>query len=169
VSDLHDVDALLYAELRRIARSLRGTPDQQQRTSIVHEAWLRLAGSETLRVTERGHLLALAARAMRHLLVDRARQTQAQKRGGGWQRVALEGVGEAPRVVDVLALDQALTALRAADPRAGDLAELRLVAGASLPEAAALLSIGLRTAERDWRAARAFLVVALDLDNTPSE
>lgn len=171
------IEDQLYAELRRIAGSLRSRfggdggvlgvlsgSGSTQRTSLVHEAWLRLAGSDSLRLHGREHLLAVSARVMRFLLVEQARRAHTLKRGEGWQQVALDGIGDAPRFVDILSLDQALQQLQAADERAGQLAELRLIAGASLPEAAQALEIGLRTAERDWRAARAFLVVALELD-----
>lgn len=159
---LGDIEARLYAELRRIAGAVRGG-GATQRTSLVHEAWLRLADSPSVRVQDRDHLLALAARAMRHLLVDRARRASALKRGDGWERVELDGVGHTPHVVDVLVLDQALARLEASDERAARLAELRLIAGMGLPEAASVLGVSLRTAERDWRAARAFLVAVLEL------
>jgi RNA polymerase sigma factor (TIGR02999 family) len=162
---LGDIEGQLYAELRRIAGAIGGrAPDASQRTSLVHEAWLRLAASDAVVVQDRQHLLALSARAMRHLLVERARRAATLKRGDGWEQVALDGIGETPHLVDILVLDQALEQLHDADPRAARLAELRLIAGMPLPEAAAAMEISLRTAERDWRAARAFLVVALELD-----
>lgn len=167
---LGDIEAQLYVELRRIAGRVRGgAPSTSARTSLIHEAWLRLARAEHLEVNDTQHLLALSARAMRHVVVERARRARTLKRGDGWERVSLEGMGESPQFVDVLTLDQALQQLHDADPRAAQLAELRLIAGVALPDAAEALGIGLRTAERDWRAARAFLVVALELDQPAAD
>lgn len=150
----------IYDELRSVAGHLRrrhGAGDSVRATSLVHEAWLRLAGS-TPDLQSPQHLAALAARVMRNVLVDRARAATADKRGGGWDHVALSDVpGESDDVVDIVALDAALTELAAFDARGAEIVQLRFFGGLSPEEVADVLGISRRTAERDWRAARAWL------------
>ena len=152
--------AQVYDELRSVAGHLRrrhGAGDSVRATSLVHEAWLRLARSEA-EVASPQHFAALAARVMRNVLVDRARQANTDKRGAGWVHVALADVPDAQEeVVDILALDAALDALASFDPRGAEIVQLRFFGGLGPDEIADVLAISRRTAERDWRVARAWL------------
>jgi RNA polymerase sigma factor (TIGR02999 family) len=163
---------LVYDELRKLAaqKLAQEQPGQTlQATALVHEAYLRLIGSDPGRSwANRGHFFAAAAEAMRRILVDRARARKRLKRGGDArrQRLDLEGlVHDDALPDDLIDLDEALTRLSAVDPRGAELVKLRLFAGLSLDEAAAVLGIVRRTAERDWAFARAWLFRQL----TPSE
>lgn len=134
-----------------------------QPTALVHEVYLRLARHDMSAVNDREHFLALAATAMRQILIDETRRRKAAKRGDDWVRVTLEGVC-APReggIVDMLVLDDLLTRLAALDPRHARVVELRVFAGMTVAEVARVLSISLSTAEKDWRKARAWLRVEL--------
>ena len=154
----------VYDELKRAARSqLRRSRNGFQTTALVHEAYLKLAGGAQLTATDRNHLLALSARAMRQVLVDDARARQADKRGGGQEALTL---GAAPgnseqAVVEVLALDELLQSLHKADERAAQIVELRYFGGYSETEIAQMLGISDRTLRRDWRKARAFLLAEM--------
>jgi RNA polymerase sigma factor (TIGR02999 family) len=135
-----------------------------QPTALVHEAYVRLVGGdEARRWAGRGHFLAAAAEAMRRILVEAARRKGSLKRGGGRARAELRdddlAAGEAPD--EVLAVDEALAGLAAADPQAAELVKLRYFAGLSVPEAAEALGLTTRTAERLWTYARAWLRRAL--------
>lgn len=159
---------LLYAELRRQARrALRreGEGHTLQPTALVHEAWLRLDGQHDARWESRTQFLAVAAQAMRRVLVDHARARHALKRGAGGARVTLgdaDRAAEAPDAVDVLALDEALARLAEFDPRKARLVELRYFAGLSIPEAAAALGVSQATVGREWAVARMWLRRELD-------
>lgn len=150
-----------YVELREIAgRLLRGHNGAPVRaTSILHEAYCKLAGAEALDETSRTHFFALAARAMRQALVDGFRTERAAKRGGGWRRVpltdavALTSGGE----VDAGALIVALDALAAHDPRAARVVELKFFAELSGREIAQLLGVSRSTVAEDWSHACAWL------------
>lgn len=152
----------VYEEMRRLAQRAL---DQEygaksvQATELVHEAYLKLAGSEGLSFESRAHLLATVARAIRRLLVDRARARQADKRGGRLERVVLDDVIDAistdnPNLLD---LDMALSELESVDSRQAKLVELRYFGGMTLAQAAEALDISLRTAAGDWAFARAWL------------
>lgn len=152
---------LLYEELRALASSFfharrSGT---LQPTALVHEAWIRLAGPDGPPVRDREHLMALAARSMRQVLVDHARARRRQKRDGGLERVTIAGpIGsDGLDAVDLLALDEALERLAALDPSKAKLVELRFFAGLSGEEAAVLLDVSPSTVDREWRFARAWL------------
>jgi RNA polymerase sigma factor (TIGR02999 family) len=152
----------VYEALRRLsARYLRrlGRPDTLQTTALVHEAFLKLAKRPTRTWRDHDHFAAVAARAMRQILVDHARKAQALKRGARTRRVTLpvELVPEKGRAIDLLELDDALDRLRRLDEGLVSLVELRLFAGLRLPAAARILGISKRTAERDWALARAWL------------
>jgi RNA polymerase sigma factor (TIGR02999 family) len=153
----------VYDELRRLAarKLAREKPGQTlDATALVHEAYLRLAGSEDAgRWHSRGHFLAAAAEAMRRILVDRARARRSQKRGGGRGRQEVdEAALAAPEVSDdLLVLDEALDRLATADPQAAQLVKLRYFAGLTLPDAAQVLGISPRSADRLWAYARAWL------------
>src|SRR5262245_27229641 len=153
---------LVYAELRRMARrELRRQSAGQtlEATALVHEAYLRLVGQSAVRWQNRAHFFGVAAKAMRHILVDHARTRQAAKRGGGAQRVTLEAAGHAvERPVDVVALNDALLALAAIDQRKSDVVELKYFGGLTVREIGEVLRVSEETVARDWRLARAWLV-----------
>jgi RNA polymerase sigma factor (TIGR02999 family) len=166
-----DVMPLVYDELRALASACfrRERADHTlQPTALVHEAWLRLIGGQEMHFDSRRHFYGLAAKAMRNILVNHARDRQRQKRGGGWDRIALDAADDTPAVtgasrdVDVLAIDEALTLLASMDERKARLVELRFFAGLSLEDAATVLDISRSVASDDWRLARAWLAVQLE-------
>ena len=154
---------LVYDELRKLAaqKLTAESPGQTlQATALVHEAYLRLVDQDQApHWNSRGHFFAAAAEAMRRLLVDRARHKRSHKAGGGRARQDLDALEIAlPEIPeDLLALDEALNKLAASDKKAADLVHLRFFAGLPLPEAARLLGISPRTADRLWAYARAWL------------
>ncbi len=149
---------LVYDELRRLAlRMHRERNVSVHATSVVHETFLKLDASEAVAWRSRGHFLAIAAKAMRHILADRARRRHAGKRGAGWQQVTLDGVHGEADVADLRVLAEALDQLAALDARGAEVAEMRLLAGMTIAEIAAVTDSSERTVERDWRAARAWL------------
>jgi RNA polymerase sigma factor (TIGR02999 family) len=154
--------ALVYDELRRLAASaLRyERPDHTlQPTALVHEAYLRLADDTTGRWESRSHFLAVAARAMRRILVDHARRHNAAKRGSGAALVAFDDLEHAAPAgtVDLVALDIALARLAALDARQARIVELRFFGGLSVEETAEVIGASARTVKRDWQFARAWL------------
>jgi RNA polymerase sigma factor (TIGR02999 family) len=157
----------VYRELRRLAADMlareRGGQTLQA-TALVHEAYLRLVGSESSPPwSGRGHFFAAAAEAMRRILLDNARRKQRLKHGGGAQRVDLDSqcVVSEESAVDVLALDAALDKLAALDPAKAEVVKLRFFAGLTMPEVAAAQGISLATAERHWSFARSWLYAEL--------
>jgi RNA polymerase sigma factor (TIGR02999 family) len=153
---------LVYPELRRIAgRYLRHErPDHTLRpTGLVHEAYVRLFGSEQASWQNRAHFFAAVAREMRHLLVDYARARNAKKRAGENVRISLSDVEatENPRDEDLVALDEALSRLEAIDRRVSRVVELRFFTGLNERETAEALDISLSTLKRDWTFAKAWL------------
>ena len=153
---------LVYEEMRQIAHHhmRRQRPDHTlQTTALVNEAYLRLVDAQRVQWQNRVHFFALAAQAMRHILVDLARARGNQKRGGGATRVALEEalIISAERGADVLALDDALQALAKLNARQSQIVELRYFGGLSEEETAAVLQLSPRTVRRDWSLARAWL------------
>jgi RNA polymerase sigma factor (TIGR02999 family) len=160
--------ALVYQELRRIARSQRraaGSPVTLDTTALVHEVYLKLHAVPAATSVDRAHLLSLAARAMRQILVDHARGRSRIKRGGAYTITGLrDELGAAADMVDLVVLDQALTRLAEFDPRAGQLVEWRVFGGLDIAEIARMNGLTERTVFRDWRRARAFLVQQLGLD-----
>ncbi len=152
----------IYQELRKLAnakmRRERGSHTLQA-TALVHEAYLRLADQPESIWKDRPRILALAAHAMRHILVDHARARAAGKRGAGAMQVTLdEGLAATGGTdVDVLAVDQALTRLAEFDPRQARILELHFFAGMTFDEIAAELGMSARTIKRDWTMARAWL------------
>jgi RNA polymerase sigma-70 factor (ECF subfamily) len=158
---------LVYDELRLLAaaRMTRERADHTlQPTALVHEAWLRLVNCGQPQWKDRRHFFRAAAAVMRHVLVDRARQRQRQKRGGGCQAVPLgpEFIAFEERAHDLLALDEALSKLERIAPRQTDLIELRFFAGLTMQQAAETLGISPRTAYTEWRLARAWLLHELE-------
>jgi RNA polymerase sigma factor (TIGR02999 family) len=164
--------ALVYDGLRRIAhRELRGERPGHTlaTTALVHEAYLRLVDEARVSWRDRAHFYALACRAMRHILVDYARQRNAQKRQGRRHEVPLEEALDmaADRSEDLVALDEALEKLAARDARLGQVVECRFFGGLSSAETAEVMGTSLRTVERDWGRARTYLYQALRADPSP--
>lgn len=155
----------VYASLKALAHQVRRgrAGDTLGTTALVHEAFLKLAGRNPAIWKDEAHFFAVAARAMRQILVDAARRELAQKRGGGGPVVSYDDALHSPpvRAEDVMALDSALEDLATFDPRRAQVVEHRVFAGLSTPETARLLGISTATVERDWRAARAWLAVEL--------
>jgi len=157
-----DLLPLVYEELRKLAahKMANEAPGQTlQPTALVHEAWLRLVGTENPQFESRGHFFAAAAEAMRRILIDRARQKLSLKRGAGAARVNLEDLEVASAADDdtLLAVDEALTKLAGEDPDSAEFIKLRFFAGMTNDEAAQALGIPERTARRHWSFARAWL------------
>jgi RNA polymerase sigma factor (TIGR02999 family) len=155
---------VIYGELRRMARRYLGKERKNhtlQPTALVHEAWMKLQNDRDAEWQGRTHGLALAAQAMRRLLVDHGRHQKRDKRGGGLRHVTLDdllkGATEAVPVEDLLTLEAALTRLEAVDERAAQVVVLRFFSGMSSPEVAEHLGVSLRTVESDWTHARAWL------------
>jgi RNA polymerase sigma factor (TIGR02999 family) len=159
-----DLLPLVYDELRKLAaaRMAAEAPGNTlQPTALVHEAYLRLIAPAKGQVAfdSRGHFFAAAAEAMRRILVDAARRKQREKHGGDRMRIDLDVAAPAAPDLrhDLVALDAALTKLAVEDPQAARLVELRHFAGLSIAEAAQILDISPRTADRVWAFARAWL------------
>jgi len=159
----------LYGELRVMAhrQAVRGqSGDTLRTTALVHEAYLRLVDGKQLAINDRGHFLALAARVMRNVLVDKARERGRDKRGGDLRRVELDddlAVGE-PAASDVLAVDAALERLAQLDSRQAEVAHMRVFGGMTVEEVAQVLAVSTPTIKRDWRKARIFLMHELRLE-----
>ena len=152
--------SLIEAELHRIAaRHMRGERKDHtlQTTALVNEAYLRLVGSESGEWKDRNHFLAVASRVMRQILIDYARSHSAVKRGG--QKVELDtaDIPLGPIQPQILDVDRALGELATIAPRQAQLVEMRFFGGLSLEEAAAVLNMAPRTADKDWALARAWL------------
>lgn len=163
--------ALAYDELKRLAhRARRGGPVAEtiDTTALVHEVFLKIRVRDEARDEDPAYLRALAARAMRQILVDRARRRLADKRGQGMQHVTLGGVDAASDAMplDLVAVDSALSELERLDVRLARLVEMHVFGGMSMPEVASVLAVTERTAFRDWRKARAFLIGHLGADGT---
>lgn len=150
----------VYDDLRlRAARLMQGPGAHTlQPTAVVNEAWLRLSSGMS-DLESRRHFLAVAARAMRSVLVDHARSKNAQKRGGGASRLELDATVEVfeQRSGDLVELDDALAQLESMDPQLAKLVELRFFGGRTIAETAEVLSISTATVERHWRTARSWL------------
>jgi RNA polymerase sigma factor (TIGR02999 family) len=153
---------LVYDELRRLAarKMSHEQPGQTlQATALVHEAYIRLVGSDDRDWSGRTHFFAAAAEAMRRILIENARRKQRLKHGGPRQRVDLEDASiiiEGPSE-DIVALDEALTKLALEDPVKADLVKLRYFAGLTIEQAAKMLNISRATADRYWSYSRAWL------------
>lgn len=161
-----EIAALLpsvYQELRRIATaSMARLPagTTLQPTALVHEAWLRLGGSGNASWQSRAHFLAAAAEAMRHILIDRARQRSSLRHGGGQQRVDVEHIDIPVDTEDderLLAINAAIDKLTVEHPKIAELVKLRCFVGLEVSEAARALNIPRATAYRRWEFARTWL------------
>lgn len=156
---------LVYEELRKLAAArLAHEPEGQtlQPTALVHEAWLKLAGSQQ-QWNSRGHFFGAAAEAMRRILIDRARKRNRERHGAGLERVNLDSVDLAVGTDDetLLRLDEALERFASEAPDKAALVKLRYFAGLTLADAAAAQGISLATAKRHWAYARAWLLCEL--------
>jgi RNA polymerase sigma-70 factor, ECF subfamily len=152
---------LVYSELHRLAQAYmrRERPDHTlQATALIHEAYLRLVGEE-IDWKDRGHFIGLAAHVMRRVLVDYARQHNAERRAGGLQRVGMDdNFAISPeRLDEVLFLDTALGRLKEKSPRQAQVVELRYFGGLSVEQIAGMLGVAPRSVKRDWSLARMFL------------
>jgi RNA polymerase sigma factor (TIGR02999 family) len=159
---LESLIPLVYDELRRLARArLRREPRGHilQTTALVHEAYLRLVDINRTNVRDRSHLLAMAGRLMRRILVDHARRRTARKRGGRLTMVGLDelSIPNAESGIDVLALDEALNDLTRLDARLCRVVELKYFSGLTIDETAETLQVSSATVERDWTIAKAWL------------
>lgn len=162
MADRPEISASIYRELRKVAAArLQSERDNHtlQPTALVHEAYMRLAEQPDSIWKDRGRILGLAAHAMRHILVDHARARATEKRGAGAVQVSLdEGIlSSRDSLIDVLAIDEALTQLEAFDPRQAKVLELHFFAGLAFEEIAQELRVSARTILRDWEMARAWL------------
>jgi RNA polymerase sigma factor (TIGR02999 family) len=156
---------VIYGELRRVAGRYLSRERRNhtlQPTALVHEAWLKLQNERRVQVQGRTHGLALAAQAMRRLLVDHGRHQKREKRGGGASPMPLDDLllaaatGAVP-IEDLLTLEAALTRLEAEDGRAAQVVALRFFSGMSTAEVAEHLQVSARTVESDWTYAKAWL------------
>ncbi|MCA9293410.1 MAG: sigma-70 family RNA polymerase sigma factor [Phycisphaerales bacterium] len=158
----------VYEELRALASAYFGGRGGStlQPTAIVHEAYMKLArvGDASRAWESREHFLAVAARAMRQVLINHAEARRAEKRGGRWERVTLAGLDDTPSFGEVEPIDlaDALAELEHLDERQCRVVECRFLAGMTIEETAAALSISKRTVELDWRMARAWLRTRLE-------
>ena len=153
---------LVYEELRRLAaQKMSHEPPGQtlQATALVHEAYVRLVGSQDQGWSGRTHFFAAAAEAMRRILIDNARRKQRLKRGGAQQRIDLDKVDITFKdpSTNIIALDEAMEKLAQEDPVKADLVKLRYFAGLTIEQSAEILNISRATAERYWSYARAWL------------
>jgi RNA polymerase sigma factor (TIGR02999 family) len=153
---------LVYAELHTAARRqlARARPGQTLDTTVlVHEAYLKLVDSAQANWADRSHFFAVAAKAMRQIIIDYARWATRKKRGGGIHRISLDGidVADQERASELVALDAALTQLESFSERLARIVELRFFAGLSVEETAEALAVQPHQIKREWRKARAFL------------
>lgn len=161
---------LVYGELRALARSaMRRQPGSHSLapTALVHEAFVRLIGQDGIKWNDRAHFFAACGGVMRNILADHSRRQRALKRGGGGHRVMLANtLGARPEEppIDIVALDDALTALAALNQRHARVVECRFFAGMTVPEVAEALGVSARTVDSDWAMARAWLCTRLSED-----
>lgn len=165
---LDELFGVVYGELRRLAHDQRKRwigEETLNTTALIHEAYLKLARGEDARWQDRGHFFAVASKAMRHILIDRARRSRATKRGGKEAPGSLSESDtpeiEATALEDLLALDEALDLLQAQDARQAQVVECRFFGGLGVDETAEAVGVSSATVKRDWRAARVWLYDAL--------
>ena len=161
---------VVYEELRRLASSYmrhERSGHTLQTSALVNEAYMRLVDYRQMQWQSRAHFFAVAAQAMRRVLVDHARKQRFAKRGGGAVKVSLDeslAVSQ-KQAADLIALDDALTDLEAIDPRKSRIVELRYIGGLNIEETAEVLDISPATVQREWRAAKAWLYRAIKEGN----
>jgi RNA polymerase sigma factor (TIGR02999 family) len=158
---------LVYEELRRLAafKMAQAAPGQTlQPTALVHEAWLRLVGTQNPTFKNRTHFFRAAAEAMRHILIDRARRKSTERHGGGYQRVDLVGLDLAVPGPDdeVLTVNEALEKLAREHPVQAELVKLRYFAGMTNEEAALVLGVSVSTVKNYWNFSRAWLLYEIE-------
>ena len=163
---LQQLVPVVYQELRRLAHRYMAGEHREltlQTTALVNEAYLRLVDSPKVQWQNRAHFFAVSAQLMRRILVDFARTRGAQKRGGGAQQVTLKDAMIAPpkKGEDLVALDEALKALEAVEPRRSRVVELRYFGGLSVKETAEVLKVSADTVMRDWKLAKIWLLQEL--------
>jgi RNA polymerase sigma factor (TIGR02999 family) len=159
---LESLMPVVYEELRRLARRhMNREPSDQalQATELIHEAYLKLIDQRRVQWQNRAHFFAVSVQLMRRILVDLARSRQAERRGGAIRLVSLDETSMVPRspARDVLAVDEALTALAELDERRSRIVELRFFGGLSVEETAEVLKISPATVMREWKRAQAWL------------
>ena len=159
---LDELMPLVYEELRRMAKNYMNSQSSGhtlQTTALIHEAYIKLSDQKDKKWQNRAHFFAVAAQAMRHILVDHARSHQTQKRGGETQIISLDQVAEISdkRSAEIIALDEALQELEKLDARKSRVVELRYFAGLNEEETAAVLKISRQTVQRDWSFAKGWL------------
>jgi RNA polymerase sigma-70 factor (ECF subfamily) len=164
---------LVYTRMRQIARgqlARLGRGGSLQTTALVHEAYIQLVDETAVDWQDRSHFYAICARAMRRIVVDDARQRMARKRGGGESPGALPDdlAGEAPQAELILAVDRAMDRLATFNARLSQIVECRVFAGLTDEETARALDTPLRTVQREWSRARAWLRTELDGTGRPS-
>jgi len=157
---------IVYQELRRVAAYYmrRERPGHSLQTSaLVNEAYMRLVDYKNMRWQSRAHFFAVAAQAMRRILVEHARKRHFAKRGGNPLKVSFDeaAIVSQDQAAELVALDDALTSLEALDPRKSRIVELRYIGGLSIEETAEVLAISPATVQREWRAAKAWLYRAI--------
>jgi RNA polymerase sigma-70 factor, ECF subfamily len=170
--------SIAYDQLRRVARAQlvrQGTPGTLSPTSLVHEVYVQLKDERGVDWQDRGHFFAISARAMRRILVDHARRRGAKKRGDGMPVFALTELdlpidqqGDGDHADRILVIDQAVTALGRVQERLARLVECRYFAGLTEEETAEALGVSVRTVQRDWIRARAWLLKTLGDSSPPS-
>jgi RNA polymerase sigma-70 factor (ECF subfamily) len=164
---------LVYKELRRMAHQYmrrERAGNTLQTSALINEAYIRLIDYKRMRWQDRAHFFAVAAQAMRRILVERARSRRRDKRGGAAQKVSLDEAADlaVDRAADIIALDDALIELSVIAPRKGQIVELRYFGGLSIDEAAEVLGVSSPTVQREWRAAKAWLYRAIS-EGIPDE
>jgi RNA polymerase sigma factor (TIGR02999 family) len=162
---------LVYDELRKLAAAYLDAERADhtlQATALVHEAYIRLVDWRNVSWQNRAHFFALAAQAMRHILVDHARAKHAQKRGGEWTKLAIDEAVSYPQqqTIDLVALDDALERLTSLDPTQGKIVELRFFGGLTIEEAAEALRLSPAAVKREWTLAKAWLHKTLTGDRS---
>lgn len=160
--DAEELLPTIYNELRRIAASKMAgeAPGHTlQPTALVNEAWIRMFGGAELHIEGRSHFFAVAAEAMRRILVESARRRRSLKRGSGVQPLDMDDVQlfQSLPTDEMLVIDEALDLLAKEDPKAADLVKLKYFVGMTMENAAQALGISLRSAERSWKYSRAWL------------
>ena len=172
---LDQVFESLYPDLRRVARARlhsQGRADSMNTTMLVHESFMRLVNTSGLRLEDRRHFFAYAAKTMRNVIIDTAREHQAERHGGGAEHVALDEE-DSPQVADtsasaeLLRVNDALLELEALDPVLVQVVEMRYFGGYSEQEIAEFQGVDERTVRRRWAKARAWLYVALGGKDVP--
>jgi RNA polymerase sigma factor (TIGR02999 family) len=157
---------LVHKELRRMAHQYmrrERAGNTLQTSALINEAYIRLVDYDRVRWQDRAHFFAVAAQAMRRILVERARSRRRDKRGGAAQRVSLDEAADlaSERAASIIALDDALKDLYAVAPRKGQVVELRYFGGLSIDQTAEVLGVSSPTVQREWRAAKAWLYRAI--------